>query len=328
MLSLYLGIRSGSPSRVAIAHHPNLAMPLTDLTQAILDSYVEQARSCIQNGQLPNYVPLLARANPVFFATCVRSFDGRIWQGGDVGQPFVLMSAIKPFLLLFLLENSGSEEVFKYVGMQPSDRPFNDLPQLKVNGGKPCNPFVNSGAIALSALLLGTEGKIRCDRLCQWLNQFSGASLSLDRQMLDSVRSSPNRRNRDIAELLSKLGCVDDAETALDTYEHICCLSGTVRDLACLGGLLAGSQPSLSRTSIRTVNAIMTTCGLYELSSAFAVRVGLPSKSGVSGALLAVVPGQGAIACYGPSLDAIGNSVAGLFLVEQLSQSFNLSIFG
>jgi glutaminase len=71
----------------------------------------------------------------------------------------------------------------------------------------------------------------------------------------------------------------------------------------------------------------MLTCGLYEASPQYTVKIGLPMKSGISGALLAIVPSQGAIACYSPALDSIGNSVAGLALIEALSDNLHLSIF-
>jgi glutaminase len=80
-------------------------------------------------------------------------------------------------------------------------------------------------------------------------------------------------------------------------------------------------------THQRLVNALMLTCGLYEASGQYAARIGLPMKSGVSGGLLAIVPGAGAIACYSPALDATGNSVAGLFLMEKLATELNLSLF-
>jgi glutaminase len=71
----------------------------------------------------------------------------------------------------------------------------------------------------------------------------------------------------------------------------------------------------------RTVNTLITTCGLYQASRHFAVQVGLPTKSGVSGVLVSIVPSQGAIACYSPPLDQTGNSVAGLFLLQQITQA-------
>jgi len=150
----------------------------------------------------------------------------------------------------------------------------------------------------------------------------------LDTAMLASVRSLRNEANRAIAEVLLRAGAIEHIEATLDTYNHICCLSGTVADLAQVGLLLAqpGIQPQPAHQ--RAVNALMLTCGLYEASGRFAVRIGLPTKSGVSGALLSIVPGQGAIACYSPTLDATGNSIAGLFLLEQLTQTLNLSVFG
>ena len=59
----------------------------------------------------------------------------------------------------------------------------------------------------------------------------------------------------------------------------------------------------------------------------YAVTIGLPMKSRISGALLATVPNQGAIACYNPPLDSIGNPVAGLAFIKALSQNLQLSIF-
>jgi glutaminase len=75
------------------------------------------------------------------------------------------------------------------------------------------------------------------------------------------------------------------------------------------------------------VNAVMLTCGLYEASAEYAVKIGLPIKSGIGGGLVAIIPNQGAIASYSPALDIVGNPVAGLALMETLSQSLQLSIF-
>lgn len=90
--------------------------------------------------------------------------------------------------------------------------------------------------------------------------------------------------------------------------------------------LLQPPQPTWMEPC-RQVKALMMTCGLYEASSRFAVQVGVPTKSGVSGVVLSVIPGWGAIACYSPPLDDTGNSVAGLFLIQEIVRSLNLSVF-
>lgn len=304
------------------------SVALAALTQAQLDSWAVQARSHIQGGQLPNYIPLLAQANRTWFAVQIQDINGQIHTSGDVTLSFPLMSVIKPFMLLFLLEQLGAEAVFAHVGMKPSDEPFNSLKQLQADQGWPRNPMLNSGAIALASLLPGQDARSRCESLRQWLNQRSNCQVFLDELMLSSVRAAGGERNRAIASLLAQFGYLEAEETALDTYNHVCCLSGTIADLALLGMLLVQCQGAILPEHRRTVNALMTTCGLYQASARFAVQVGLPTKSGVSGALISVVPRQGAIACYSPALDQVGNSKAGLFLLQQLTQALELSVFG
>ncbi|NDJ19302.1 glutaminase A [Myxacorys almedinensis] len=301
-------------------------MSLALLSQSQLDDWVAQARSLTSKGHLPDYIPQLAQANPHTLAIQVQTVEGRCFVSGDTAQPLALMSVVKPFLLLFALEQWGAEAVFRHVGMQPSDQPFHSVAQLTLDQGFPRNPMINSGAIALTSFVSGDSGKTRCETFRQWLNTQAQTQLVVNQMMLHSVRSLTNETNRTIARLLQKATHLDQLETAIDTYNHICCLSGTLADLAHLGLLLAHSN-AIAAQHQRTVNALMLTCGLYEVSGALAVRIGLPMKSGVSGALLAIVPRQGAIACYSPAIDQTGNSVAGLFLVETLVQALNLSVF-
>jgi glutaminase len=290
-------------------------------------SWAVRAQSHAATGKLPEYIPLLGKANPNWFAVHIYREDGQTFALGEVRRSIALMSVIKPFLLLFLLQHLGEAAVFDRVGREPSDQSFHSLAQLMADCGFPRNPMINSGAIVLASLLPGADGPTRCAALQDWLNQQAGSRLVLDRDMLESVRSLRNEANVALAKLLAQSGHLNVIESVLDTYNHICCLSGTVVDLARLGLLLARPQPQIVPSHQRAVNALMLTCGLYEASGYYAVRIGLPIKSGVSGALLAVVPREGAIACYSPTLDTTGNPVAGLMLLEQLTQDLDLSVF-
>ncbi|MDZ8135664.1 MAG: glutaminase A [Nostoc sp. DedQUE04] len=301
---------------------------LDKLTITDLCAWVQLAKIQAEHGKVIDRIPQLALANPGWFAVHICCESGHTISFGDTACVFPLMSVIKTFSLLYLLEHLGAETVFGWVGVEPSDAPFNSLEQLISDRAHPRNPMINSGAITLSEKLPGQNANQRTLLFCQWLNQLAGCQLSLDEEMLASVRLTRSTANEAIANYLAEAGHLENIETALDTYEQICCISGQVEDLALLGKLLACENSYLSAQNRRIVNAVMLTCGLYEASAEFAVRIGLPMKSGIGGGLVAIVPGEGAIACYSPALDKVGNPVAGLAFVEALAQELQLSIFG
>ncbi len=285
-----------------------------------LSDVMIQAHYKAQTGQLPHYIPWLSEADPNWLAVALLSLDNQLQIKGNREQTFPLMSVIKPFVLLYLLDHLGEEFVFERVGSDPSELSFNSLSQLEADGGFPRNPMINSGAITLASLLTGENGRSPCETLRLWLNQQANCQLFLSEIVLNSVHSLPNPRNQAIVEKLTFKGYLEDPELALDTYNHICCLSGTIIDLVRLGLLLVKGSDFLLQKHCHIVNEIMTTCGLYEASADFATQVGLPTKSGVSGAVLSLIPERGAIACYSPPLNPQGNSVAGLWLVEQIAR--------
>jgi glutaminase len=292
-----------------------------------LSIWVEQSKTQATQGKVIERIPQLAIVNPNRFAVHISCEPGENYSLGDTACVFPFMSVIKPFSLLYLLEYYGVKQVLQWVGVKSSDAPFNSLVQLIADNGYPRNPMINSGAITLADKLPGKDGNECTQLFCEWLNKLADTQLYIDANILASVRVSRSRTNIDITNYLYEAGNLNNIELSLDVYEQICCISGTVEDLAKLGKVLACKSEVIKNQHRQIVNAVMLTCGLYEASAEYAVKIGLPIKSGIGGGLVAIIPNQGAIASYSPALDIVGNPVAGLALMETLSQSLQLSIF-
>ena len=89
--------------------------------------------------------------------------------------------------------------------------------------------------------------------------------------------------------------------------------------LAVMGATLANGgvcpvtrEATLAPEAVRDVLSLMHSCGMYNYSGQFAFNVGLPAKSGVSGALVLVIPNVMGIGIWSPPLDSLGNSVRGV----------------
>ena len=83
------------------------------------------------------------------------------------------------------------------------------------------------------------------------------------------------------------------------------------------------NQRILRPESVRNVLSLMLSCGLYNYSGDFAFKVGLPAKSGVSGALVLVVPNVMGICFWSPPLDEMGNTVRGVQFCEEFVRLYN-----
>ncbi len=286
-------------------------------------TWIVEAIAIAAGGKRPSYIPKLAAADPQQF--CLRVGDSQriVFTQGKQSRPHALMSVMKPFLWLYALHHQGVTHMGQWVGDRPSTQAYNSLAQLQTDQGYPRNAMLNSGAICLAGHLPGESAAAQCQTFATWLNQLSGSTLTLDREMLESVRSLPNARNQAIATLLHQSGYVPNPTLALDTYNHLCCLAGTMADLFQLGLLLQAPSPPLTAETCHRVKNTLKTCGLYQYSAEFFQQTGFIGKSGVSGLMLACLPTTppGIVIGYSPNLDTTGNPAAPLYLLHQLAQT-------
>lgn len=302
----------------------------------IVKQILEQAYSAgckkTHEGKVATYIPELGKADASQLGVCVYTISGKHLCVGDTDVRFSIQSISKVISLAVALELCGFEKVFQNVGMEPSGDAFNSFVKLEYTQSIPYNPMINAGAIVIASYLeplVSFDDMVKtCRTLCM------DPDIALDENVFRSEMSNISR-NRAIAYLLESKGYIDkNVEECLLFYVRMCSLSVTAQSLAGLGLLLAndGVHPDtgerlLKHQTVQTVKTIMLTCGMYDGSGQFAVRIGIPSKSGVGGGILSVVDGKMGIGIYGPALDEKGNSLAGTHVLEYLSQKWHLHLF-
>ena len=301
--------------------------PLSPTIQTALDAAVDKARRNPE-GAPADYIPELAQVPLEHTSAAVYLTSGECLTSGDAAEHvFTYQSSAKLLPLIGLLEERGPVEVFGSVGSEPSGDSFSSVARLETHGPKPANPLINSGAISLCGQLTGSVER-RVAWISRWAEKLYGAPVPIDQKVRESERGSADR-NRSIAYFLKHGGIIDgDVEETLSVYFALCSLSGGVKQAAHLtailahGGLLPGTERRvLRKQTVAIVVAIMATCGMYNESGNYLVSTGMPAKSGVSGVIVAVVPGVAGIAVASPRVNDKGGSVRGHMILRELSRN-------
>jgi glutaminase len=275
------------------------------------------------SGAVATYIPELAGADPSSFGIALATVDGAIYEAGDTRLAFTIQSISKPLTFAMALESCG-EIVRERIGVEPTGEAFNAIDL------DPLNPMVNAGAI-LARSLLGDEPD---PSPLTAYGAYSGRELQIDERVRAS-ESQTSHRNRAIAHLLRGADRLDgDPDAIVEQYIEQCSVLVDCRDLAVIAATLAagGRNPLTgvrvaSPDTVRDVLSVMATSGMYDAAGDWLYDVGLPAKSGVAGGLLAVLPGRLGIGVFSPPLDERGNTVRGVRVCRELSESLDFHMF-
>lgn len=302
--------------------------PLREVLREIHGMYASN-----DEGKVADYIPELATADRRWFGIAVATTDGQVFETGDTRQLFTIQSVSKPFVYGLALEDNGLEHVLSKIGVEPTGEAFNSI-ILDEHSNRPFNPMVNAGAIATTDLIKGKDFPERIGRLMAMFSAYCGHDVHIDNSVFMSERLT-GHRNRAIGHLMLNFGMVSDGMAdSLELYFQQCSALVTCRDLAVMGATLAagGTNPltgkrAIEQQYVKYLLGIMLSCGMYDFAGEWAFRVGIPSKSGVGGGIVGVIPGQFGIAVYSPPLDCKGNSVRGVLAFRELSRRFGLHCF-
>lgn len=320
--------------------------PIPDYLQNVLDSCLSET-----SGHVADYIPELARADPDRHALAVATVDGSYYSIGDDELEFTIQSISKPFIYALAIDDIGLGQVLETVGVEPTGEAFNEL-SLEGGTGRPMNPMINAGAIATHQLLQTTHSHAalsrhsppedpartdnvlrRTDRVLAGLSAFAGRELSVDYDAAESEYRDAHR-NFAIAHMLRSYRVISSEPVeAVRGYTDQCAVLVNVTDIALMAATLAnnGVQPNtgeqvISAKAARQTLSVMSTCGMYDASGGWLATIGIPAKSGVSGGIIGVLPGQVGIASFSPRLDKTGNSVQGVEMFRQLSEDMGLHL--
>ena len=273
---------------------------MTDLANLVTKNLPQ-----VVNGHVATYIPALAEVEPEQLGIAIYNLDdGKISVAGDSETYFAIESISKVITLLYSIETLVLD-------------------------------FVNSGAILMTSVIKDTEDKSAFEQILNFTREIcNDPQIKLNEEIFKSEQKTGDM-NRSLAYCMKAKEILKaDVEDILTTYFKQCSMMVTARSLANFGAVLAndGIKPwdnkrIVSSTAAIFTKSLMMTTGLYNASGIYSAKIGIPTKSGVGGGLVSSVPNKAGIGIFSAPLDEVGNSIAGLSLLEDVSKEYRWDIF-
>ena len=343
LLSLIFSL-TASPVTADVAT-PVVAVPSVNLLQhgipaaAELQKVVDVAHAKykgLKDGKNADYIPILATIPSELFAVVIATKDGKLYSAGDIDYRFAIESTSKPFTAALVMQQYGGPEILlEKIGVEPTGLPFNSKLAIEILKNRSVNPLVNAGAMASVSLVKASSENERWQMVHDNLNNFAGAQLPMLEKVYNSEYETAWSNRGIVNELYNYKRFYSDPEEALRVYTKQCSVGVNTVELAIMGATLANSGVN-PKTGMRLLDAghvpellaIMMTAGFYDESGKWSFTAGLPSKTGVGGGVISIVPGKFVIAAFSPRLDEAGNSVRAQKAIRYIAGELGVGLFG
>lgn len=299
----------------------------SDLIQVL-----QQNKDWYTKGKVADYIPELSKVDASKMAVTVIDKNGKIISVGDVHQKFTIQSISKIISLMIAVQENGEANVFKNMGYYGTHVAFNYFENLAKQA--PLNPLMNAGAILTTSMISGTSDE-KFNKILNLIRYITkNDEIKLNAKVFLSEKSTGNR-NRAMFYLLKNNSLINNVdEKVLDVYFKQCSVEVNTEDLAKIGYFFAndcvrfdGDAIYKNKNLAQLIKSQMLIAGMYDYSGKYAREIGIPSKSGVGGGIVASVPYRFGVGVFSPALDKHGNSLAGFHVLLHLSQQFGWSIF-
>lgn len=301
--------------------------------QKILEEIHQEVLPLLDKGKVADYIPELANVDASKFGIYLLTLEDNAYAVGDVHEKFSIQSISKVFMLALTISHLG-EKVYERVDVEPSGDPFNSLVQLEHECGIPRNPFINSGALVITDMMISSFEDPRTEFL-EYVRDLVGHSEIFCNMKVAASEKQHGFKNAAMVNLMKSFGNIEnDVDEVLDLYFEFCSIEMTCSELAKAFRVFANhgrgvidTKKYITESQFKRITAIMQTCGFYDEAGEFAFRVGLPGKSGVGGGIAAILPDEYSIVTWSPGLNKKGNSLAGMKALELFTTKTGTSIF-
>ncbi|HKA19775.1 MAG TPA: glutaminase A [Blastocatellia bacterium] len=333
VIAIFVAVSFASLDPLAFGQKVSPVAARSEQVQAVVREAYEKFRSDT-GGKNADYIPYLAQVDSKLFGVAVVTTDNQTFSLGDIDYSFSIQSISKVFTAALAMGDLGADKFFQRIGNEPTGRAFNSVNAVVDMPTHTGNPLVNAGAIATTSLISGRDANEKWNKILNFYGKVAGEKLSLIDEVYKS-EAATNAGNKALSMLLAKYERIyADPFESVDIYTKQCSVGVNVVQLARMGATLAnnGVNPKtgeqvIKREDVPYILSVMMMAGLYDGSGGWAWHVGLPAKSGVGGGIVAIAPGKGAIAVFGPRLDEAGNSVKAQKVIEFVVRKLNYNIF-